>query len=89
MQNTRTENKDEIAMLGVDACSYAFLDSACSSAVCGKFWLDDYLISLDNEYKTKAYRNDEVNVFKFGGGTLRSEGQRGSIVYKQQSQGNM
>ena len=35
MRNTRTENKDEIARLGVDVCNYDILDSACSSTICG------------------------------------------------------
>ena len=69
-------NKDEIARLGVDARNCAVLDSACSSTVCGKIWLDGYLKSLDKEDKTKVYHNDGVKVFKFGGGTkLRSEGE--------------
>ena len=40
-------NKDEIARLGVDARNCAVLDSACSSTVCGKIWLDGYLKSLE------------------------------------------
>ena len=27
MRNTRTENKDDIARLGLDACNYAILDN--------------------------------------------------------------
>ena len=47
-------NKDEIARLGVDARNCAVLDSACSSTVCGKIWLDGYLKSLDKEDKPKS-----------------------------------
>ena len=42
-------NNNEIARLGVDARNCAVLDSACSSTVCGKAWLDGYLKSLDKE----------------------------------------
>ena len=31
-------NKEEIYQLGVDACNWAVLDSACSSTVCGKIF---------------------------------------------------
>ena len=51
------------ARLGLDARNCVVLDSACSSTVCGKFWLDGYLKSLDKEDKTKVYHSDGVNVF--------------------------
>ena len=67
-------NKDEIARLGVDARYCAVLDSACSSTVCGKLWLDGYLKSLDKEDHNKVYQTEGVKNFKFGGGTrLKSE----------------
>ena len=49
-------NKDEIARLSVDARNCAILDSACSSTVCGKLWLDGYLKSLDKEDQNKVYQ---------------------------------
>ena len=48
--------KDEIARLGVDARNCAVLDSACSSTVCGKLWLDGYLESLGRRTKTRFTR---------------------------------
>ena len=69
-------NKDEIARLGVDARKCAVLDSACSSTVCGKLWLDGYLKALDKEDQHKVYQTEGVKNFKFGGGTrLKSEGE--------------
>ena len=69
-------NKDEIARLGADARNCAILDSACSSTICGKIWLDGYLKSLDKEDNGKVCQTDGVNIFKFGGGTwLKSEGE--------------
>ena len=52
------------------------LDSACSSTVCGREWLNSYLNSL-NEDKLKFIKKcPSQKVFKFGGGTkLISEGQ--------------
>ncbi len=45
-----TGNKrDAIAELGVEARNCAVLDSACSSTVCGKNWLDAYVNSLDHK----------------------------------------
>ena len=68
-------NKDEIARLGVDARNCAVLDSACSSTVCGKVWLDGYLKSLDKEDGGKVVQAEGAKIFKFGGGTrLKSEG---------------
>ena len=68
-------NKDEIARLVVDARNCAVLDSACSSTVCGKVWLDGYLKSLDKEDRGKVVQAEGAKIFKFGGGTrLKSEG---------------
>ena len=53
----------------------AVLDSACSSTVCGKVWLDGYLKSLDKEDRGKVVQAEGAKIFKFGGGTrLKSEG---------------
>ena len=61
-------NKAEIARLGVDARNCVVLDSACSSTVCGRHWLDAYLKSLDSEDRDKIYQTDGVKLFRFGGG---------------------
>ena len=55
-------NKDEIARLGMNARDCAVLESACSSTVCGKIWLDGYLKSFDKEDKTNIYHSDGVKV---------------------------
>ena len=60
----------------MDARNCAVLDSACSSTVCGKLWLDVYLKSLDKEDQKKVYETEKVKKFKFGGGTrLKAEGE--------------
>ena len=52
MPNRTVIPKDGISRLGVDASNCALPDSACSSTVCGRIWLDGYLKSLDKEEKT-------------------------------------
>ena len=69
-------DRDEIRRLGVDARNCAVLDSACSSTVCGKGWLDNYIESLDNSDRAKVLQSEGQRVFKFGGGTcLKSKGE--------------
>jgi len=69
-------DRDEIRRLGVDARNCAVLDSACSSTVCGKGWLDNYIESLYNSDRAKVLRSEGQRVFKFGGGTcLKSKGE--------------
>lgn len=66
-------NKQDLSQLGVDAHHCAVLDSAGSSTVCAKMWLDEYVKGLDWETVTKR---EGEKVFKFGGGTkLKSEGE--------------
>ena len=75
-------DKSEIAKFGVEAGSCAVLDSACSSSVCGKTWLESYLGTLgDAESRLVQYRNSD-KVFKFGGGTkLKSLGEYSLPAY--------
>ena len=61
-------HKGDIAQLGIDACSCAVLDSACSSTLCGENWLENYLNSQDHEDRRKIKRFIGQKTFKFGGG---------------------
>ncbi|XP_078578773.1 uncharacterized protein LOC144863466 [Branchiostoma floridae x Branchiostoma japonicum] len=45
----------------------AVLDSACSSTVCGREWLDKYLSVLDKKARVNVTRDTSSHVFKFGG----------------------
>ncbi|CAG2239162.1 unnamed protein product [Mytilus edulis] len=68
--------KQDIKQLGNDARNCAVLDSACSSTVCGKTWLNSYLYSLNEEDREKVVNRSGHKVFKFGGGTrLKSVGE--------------
>ena len=60
---------EEVQRLGIDACNWAVLDSACSSTVCGDKWINNYIKSLDSIDKTKVKQKDDHRVFQFGGGT--------------------
>ena len=69
-------NKQEIQQLGVDAPNCAVLDSACSSTVCGEYWLDSYIHSLDECDRKKVRQTVGEKIFKFGSGTrLKSKGE--------------
>jgi len=69
-------DREEMRHNGVDARNCAILDSACSSTVCGRGWLDNYIESLDNKDRAKVFKSDGKRVFKFGGGScLKSNGE--------------
>jgi transposase InsO family protein len=63
-------NKVAIDQLGIEARQCAVLDSACSSTVCGKMWLDNYLDCLDSGDRAKVERKEGHRLFRFGGGTV-------------------
>lgn len=55
--------KEDIIQLDADARNCAVLDSACSSTVCGKTWLQTYLDSLDEEDRSKVVSQKGHRVF--------------------------
>ena len=60
----------------MDLGSCALLDSAYSSTVCGKKWLDCYIDSLDQCDKRDLQQTGGRRMFVFGGGNqLRSDGE--------------
>ena len=61
-----------------EAYNCAVLDSACTSTVCGRAWLDTYLDTLSETDCKTVQRQDSNKVFKFGGGTKLSS--RGEYV---------
>ena len=69
------QNPSHMVVLSTEAQNCAVLDSACSSTVCGKEWLNNYLNSLNSEEVKNVKRSPSEKVFRFGGGTrLSSEG---------------
>ena len=62
-------NKDEICQLGIDARNCAILDSACSSTVCGRSWIDGYINSLNEGDRKKIRQTVGERTFKFCGVT--------------------
>lgn len=69
-------NKPEVTQLDMEASNCAILDSACSSTVCGKDWMENYVDSLSEEEKASVKRFEGSRIFKFGGGTtLHSKGE--------------
>ena len=81
--NTSVEEEHMVLFIGnslgdwqqdVDLGSCAILDSACSSTVCGKKWLEGYINSLDQSDKRNIKQTGSRRMFVFGGGNkVRSE----------------
>ena len=66
----------EIAMLGKEVAQMAVIDSACSSNVAGKRWMEQYIESLSDKERGTVEKQKSDRVFKFGGGTrLLSQGE--------------
>ena len=66
---------DENAEIKTNSSDCAVLDSGCSSNVCGKLWLDNYLKNLDQEDRDEIYYSSGKKLFTFGCGTqLKSKG---------------
>ena len=59
---------DNIANLRQETKNAAVLDSGCSSTVCGKLWIEQYLNSLSSYNQTKIIRMEGQKVFRFGRG---------------------
>ena len=67
-------NKPDVLQLEVEAHNCAVLDCACTSTVCGRAWLEDYLASLDPADRHSVLKKDGHRIFKFGGGVrLKSD----------------
>ena len=65
----------ELLVLSTEAQNCAVLDSACSSTVCGRDWLENYIQSLHPNTRERIDRKESNKNFRFGGGTvLPSEG---------------
>lgn len=60
-------NKGDIVQQGIDAHNCAVLDTACSSTVCGKHWLEKYVNSLNEKEKMNIKQTKGRRTFKFGG----------------------
>ena len=58
--------QSDIAQLWIDACHCASLDSACSSALCGKSWMKYYVKLLNKNVKNKIHLINNSKVFKSG-----------------------
>ena len=69
-------NPRDLQVFTTEAMNCAVLDSACSSTVCGRRWLEGYLDSLNDHQLEQIKSSDSDKVFRFGGGTrLLSKGQ--------------
>ena len=74
--NVMLDKTGEMLVFTTEAMNCAVLDSACSSTVCGKDWLDSYMSSLTEQQKREVKVKESNKIFKFGGGTrLSSDGQ--------------
>ena len=60
--------RDSLREFTKDAQNCIVLDSACSSNVCGREWMDTYLETLSPNDRSKVVQVPGHKVFKFGGG---------------------
>ena len=61
-------HKDSLSEMSMEARNCAVLDSACTSTVCGKEWLNCYLDSLTESDQASVEKEAGTKWFKFGGG---------------------
>ena len=74
--NVMLDKTEDTFVFTTEAMNSAVLDSACSSTVCGRAWLDSYIKSLTEEQRQEVKVSKSNRMFKFGGGTrLLSEGE--------------
>ena len=57
---------DKNAEIKTNSSYCAVLDNGCSSIVCGKLWLDNYLKTSDQEDRDKIYYSSGKKLFTFG-----------------------
>lgn len=61
-------NPNELCLLASEARNSAVLDSACTSNVAGRNWMNCYFDSMSPESQAKVKRSTPQKVFRFGGG---------------------
>ena len=61
-------NKADLVQLEVESHNCGVLDCACTSTVCGKAWLADFLASRSPNDDRPVQTKDGFREFKFGGG---------------------
>ena len=62
------ENSTVMPVLMVESVSYAILDTACNTTVCGIDWLKSYTQTLSEEEKSRIEEQESETVFRFGDG---------------------
>ncbi|XP_045105480.1 uncharacterized protein LOC123500989 [Portunus trituberculatus] len=62
------ENSTVMPVLMAESVSYAILDTACNTTVCGIDWLESYTQTLSEEEKSKIEEQESGTVFRFGDG---------------------
>ena len=64
------ESPGMMSVLMTESISYAILDTACSSTVCGVDWLKSYIQTLSEEEKMKIEEEESETTFRFGDGNM-------------------
>ena len=72
---------EECLKLEAEAHNSAVVDTACTSTVCGKQWLDEYLKSLSKQDSADVSCREGFRTFKFGVGHAKSEAEYDIPVY--------
>lgn len=64
------ESPGMISVLMTESISYAILDTACSSTVCGTDWMKSYIQTLSEEEKSRIVEEESGTTFRFGDGNV-------------------
>ena len=59
---------NELILLAQESWDSAILDSACSSNVCGKLWMEDLLKRINEPLTNMIVKSESNKIFHFGGG---------------------
>lgn len=64
------ESPGMMSVLMTESISYAILDTACSSTVCGTDWMKSYIQTLSEEEKSRIVEEESGTTFRFGDGNV-------------------
>ena len=64
-------DRSDLIILVSEAIDSILLDSACSSAVAGKLWMEDCIASMDEHTRKEVQEFKSSKLFHFGGGESR------------------
>ncbi|CAL4066511.1 unnamed protein product [Meganyctiphanes norvegica] len=67
---TNASNNNTIQTLVLELYGHAVLDYVCATKVCGEIWLQNYIDSLEEEFRDSVTCEGSNQQFTFGGGHM-------------------